>query len=237
MPFSVSEWQSDVPPNGKKRKLAITAQFRLTEAMRSSEETEENFMIPNQDADTFDSMEGRLLVAAPRMEDAQFARTVILMLQHTPAGATGIILNRPIDSSDPLPESLKELGEKLKRSKGGSPRMRIGGPLAGPLIGLCPPSVRHGEGGVYFIENEMALDQMERESKASCHFFVGHAAWGEGQLEQELSTGCWLKATVDAEFLSLDCQQMWIAALRESGRTIYREVLGIRGFPTDVSAN
>src|SRR5688572_17050369 len=48
---------------------------------------------------------GRLLVAEPMLGDPNFDRTVVLMLQHTPEGALGLVLNRPTDVpvSDALP--------------------------------------------------------------------------------------------------------------------------------------
>ena len=40
-------------------------------------------------------MRGRLLVATPDLEDPNFFRTVVLMLEHTDDGALGVVLNRP----------------------------------------------------------------------------------------------------------------------------------------------
>jgi hypothetical protein len=42
------------------------------------------------------SLAGQLLVAAPSMGDPHFERTVILIIQHSPSGALGIIINKPI---------------------------------------------------------------------------------------------------------------------------------------------
>ena len=48
-------------------------------------------MIP----DVFVSLRGRLLVATPALGDPNFDRTVVLILEHTPEGALGVVLNRP----------------------------------------------------------------------------------------------------------------------------------------------
>ena len=45
---------------------------------------------------------GRLLVATPPLEDPNFDRTVVYMLEHHLEGALGVVLNRPSD---------EELGE------------------------------------------------------------------------------------------------------------------------------
>ena len=46
-------------------------------------------------SEAFESLAGRLLVAVPGMLDPNFSRTVVLMLEHTPEGAVGLVLNRP----------------------------------------------------------------------------------------------------------------------------------------------
>src|SRR6476620_917853 len=52
------------------------------------------------------SLTGRLLVAAPGvLEDANFRRTVVLLLEHGDQGALGVVLNRASDTPvlDPFP--------------------------------------------------------------------------------------------------------------------------------------
>src|SRR5207248_1724534 len=43
-------------------------------------------------------MKGRLLIATPTLLDPNFRRTVVLLLEHTPDGAIGVVLNRPSDT-------------------------------------------------------------------------------------------------------------------------------------------
>ena len=40
------------------------------------------------------STRGRLLVATPPLEDPNFDRTVVFMLEHNDEGAIGVVLNR-----------------------------------------------------------------------------------------------------------------------------------------------
>ncbi|HAE53793.1 MAG TPA: hypothetical protein DCG25_02390 [Acidimicrobiaceae bacterium] len=44
---------------------------------------------------TIEPYRGSLLVATPQLEDPNFRRTVVLMLEHGPEGSLGVILNRP----------------------------------------------------------------------------------------------------------------------------------------------
>ena len=46
----------------------------------------------------FVSLRAQLLVATPALGDPNFDRTVVLMLEHTPEGAVGLVLNRPSDT-------------------------------------------------------------------------------------------------------------------------------------------
>ncbi|MGH2871248.1 MAG: YqgE/AlgH family protein [Solirubrobacteraceae bacterium] len=42
-----------------------------------------------------DSARGQLLIAGPRLQDPNFWRTVVLVVEHSEAGALGLVLNRP----------------------------------------------------------------------------------------------------------------------------------------------
>ena len=55
-----------------------------------------------------ESRRGRLLVAAPAMVDPSFRRAVVLMLEHSPEGALGLVLNRPtpLVAREALPRDL-----------------------------------------------------------------------------------------------------------------------------------
>ena len=44
-------------------------------------------------------IKGRLLLAAPPLEDPNFDRTVIYMLEHHDEGAVGVIINRSSDEA------------------------------------------------------------------------------------------------------------------------------------------
>src|SRR3954447_24743621 len=42
-----------------------------------------------------ESLKGKLLLASPVLEDPNFARSVVLVAEHTEEGAMGLVLNRP----------------------------------------------------------------------------------------------------------------------------------------------
>ncbi|MEM7315473.1 MAG: YqgE/AlgH family protein [Planctomycetota bacterium] len=185
------------------------------------------------------SLEGHLLIAAPRMGDSVFDRSVVLMLHHDENGAMGIILNRPMSFSGnqgqfgPV-QLLEALAQDSDR------RVQLGGPVSGPLIVLHQASESEegsARGGVFVIERREQLEQLVQQSDSSLSFFVGHAGWSAGQLEQEIANGAWLSTPAAPEFVFGDHEDMWTDAIRETGRTFYREVLNIHEFPADSSLN
>src|SRR2546427_1646009 len=84
-----------------------------------------------------DDLAPGLLIAVPQMEDPNFSRSVVLLVEHSDAGAMGIVFNRP--SEVPLSEIGKEQGLRVHPEAG---RAFIGGP-GFPQRGLLPPPRPH----------------------------------------------------------------------------------------------
>src|SRR4051794_20935059 len=71
-----------------------------------------------------DSLRGKLLLASPTMSDPNFARSVILIAEHTEEGAMGLVLNRPAETTvaDAVPD--------LAWLTAGEDTVFVGGPVA-----------------------------------------------------------------------------------------------------------
>ena len=183
------------------------------------------------------SLEGKLLIASPRMSDPRFERAVILVLHHDETSAVGVVLNRPMSAEARGPWQLLDfLASETNRS------VQIGGPVEGPIIVLHQNETADGktQGGVFVVQEQDQLKKLveqQSDSPTPLRFFIGHAGWGEGQLEDEVASGAWLTTAAAPGFVFADHDDMWLAAMRESGRSFYREVLGIQGFPADACAN
>lgn len=63
------------------------------------------------------------------------------------------------------------------------------------------------------------------------------AMWQPGQLEQELLSGLWLNAPADPQRMFGEGVPPWHELVREVGRSVYRDALGITGFPENVWLN
>ena len=77
------------------------------------------------------SLKGHFLVASPHLADANFYRSVVLMIQHDEDGAVGLVLNRPTDNT--IAEVWEMISESPCDVQG---CVSIGGPVAGPLMAL-----------------------------------------------------------------------------------------------------
>ena len=66
------------------------------------------------------SLQGHFLVASPHLPDANFYRTVVLMVQHDPNGAVGLILNRTTNST--VAELWQRVAKERALAAAGKPR-------------------------------------------------------------------------------------------------------------------
>lgn len=76
------------------------------------------------------SLRGRLLVAEPSLDDPNFHRTVVYLIEHSEGGALGVVLNRP--GSIEVREAIPTWGPYV----GGSEPVFVGGPVS-PDGAIC----------------------------------------------------------------------------------------------------
>lgn len=178
---------------------------------------------------------GQLLVASPYMVNSHFSHTVILVLQHAEEGAAGIILNRPLGPSS------KAVWEQMKlRSSVVERVVHYGGPLPAPVVALHQDEAHreafvHGE--VYLSANPNTLRQLVEQAGPCCRFFVGHAGWGQGQLERELRQGAWMLLPATPAAVFGNEAALWQNAVRAVGRSVLASAIDARRFPPDPGCN
>jgi putative transcriptional regulator len=164
-------------------------------------------------------MKGRLLVASPILGDPNFARSVVLLLEHGDDGAAGVVLNRPTDMA--LLNHLPGWDERAAAPG----VIFVGGPVQ-PTGVICL-GLRDGEvGPVDPEEPDVAVDQIR--------VFAGHAGWGPGQLEGEVDEGAWFVVdALPADAMSSRPNDLWRAVLRrQPGRLRL-----FADYPDDITAN
>ena len=100
------------------------------------------------------SLAGQILIASPTLRDPRFDHAVILMVRHSPGGALGIVLNRPLGER-PLASLLDDIGEK-NSAAAGSLRIFYGGPVQ-PEIGFVVHSTDYHRPETIEIDGRVAM--------------------------------------------------------------------------------
>ncbi|MBM3674114.1 MAG: YqgE/AlgH family protein [Actinobacteria bacterium] len=175
------------------------------------------------------STRGRLLVATPDLADPNFARTVVLMLEHTEEAALGLVLNRPRELR--VADALPAWGDVCSAPA----CLFVGGPVqpdaviglartVGAAIAVEPLAGTQGEGFQPLFASMGTLD-LDRDPLAfdgldGVRVFVGYAGWGPGQLDRELHAGGWLVVdAMDDDAFTSNPAELWREVLaRQPGR-------------------
>jgi putative transcriptional regulator len=137
-----------------------------------------------------DSHRGQLLIAGPGLMDANFFRTVVLVIEHGEEGALGLVLNRPSETT--VGEAVSELEQLLDLND----RLFIGGPVQpSALIVLGEFEDATDAALIAFDDVGVLATNASDEGPAGLRrsrAFVGHSGWGPGQLDAELERGDWI---------------------------------------------
>ncbi len=142
---------------------------------------------------------GKFLVAGKNIKDPRFAETVILLVDYSPDGAMGLIINRPTEVR--LSAAFPEM-EELKQRKD---TIYIGGPVGVERMfllihsaGVAKESLRVFD-DVSISSSEKVLRQMAAgNSVRKFRVYAGYAGWSPQQLDQEVMRGDWHVLNADS---------------------------------------
>jgi putative transcriptional regulator len=181
------------------------------------------------------SLAGSLLVASPTLDDPNFTRSVILMLDHDGDGALGVILNRPseISACDALPGWAQVASEPAVVHMGGPVTPQVVVCLGRARSGVTPTGWTSLAGRIGAVDLDRSPDDLAG-SLDGLRFFAGYAGWGAGQLETELRLGGWIvvPAEPDDAFTSSP-ETLWSRVLRRQGG----ELAMLHTMPIDPTQN
>jgi len=164
------------------------------------------------------SLKGQLILDQGKLHGSFFHRTVILVCEHDPEGAFGLILNRtaPNKVGDAL---VANLPERIKQE-----RLYLGGPVQPqalsylhkgnfvPDANVLPNlSLGHSLDTLLDLADSFSPDQQFK-------IFAGYAGWSPGQLEDEMKRDTWMihPASVELVFHP-EPAKLWPSILREKG--------------------
>ena len=180
------------------------------------------------------SLKGHLLLASPDLLDPNFARSILLMIDHDREHASGVILNRPT-SATIADISEQVFDEPLDWDK----PLHLGGPVVGPLMVIHTDgdlSDREVLPGIYSTIDADRVRILLTNRAEPTLIVANYAGWGPGQLEAEIKEGSWrLVAAEPGRVFGLDDDD-WEAIVREIDANQIPRILGI-DLPADPSLN
>ncbi len=179
---------------------------------------------------------GRLLLATPPLEDPNFDRAVVYVLEHHDEGALGLIINRPMD------EQLAEPLDAWAEFQSNPSLVFSGGPVeTDALIALARTTGEVAdEEHLAPLTGEIASADLSADpvllhgSIAALRVFRGYSGWGPGQLEDEIEAGAWLVLDPEPDDLFTDEPgELWRKVLRrQRGRLAW-----LADAPDDLNLN
>jgi putative transcriptional regulator len=169
------------------------------------------------------------LVASPALNDPNFRSALVLMAEHSPEGAFGLVVNRPSPLSvrDLLTTVSEELGDAAAKVGRDGGQVLFGGPVDPERLwilhrpGSAPPE-DDGERlapGVALGGSRALLERLARTPDAGPFLLVlGYAGWGPLQLEAEVTQGSWIPLALEGDLaLDLPLEERWEEAVRRLG--------------------
>ena len=164
-----------------------------------------------------------LLLAMPQLQDPNFSRAVVLMIEHSAQGSFGLVINHP------SPIKASELLDSLEMSWGGGDDAVVwaGGPVS-PSTGWVlhePIGVAQPGQGTIAITSSILLSTSPDRLRAiatqpprNIRLLLGYSGWGPGQLEAEMARGAWLHASADPKLVfDTPPDDIWEIALESLG--------------------
>ncbi len=169
---------------------------------------------------------GKLLIAMPGMGDARFEHSVVAICAHSPEGAMGLIVNKPLPKPG-MGDLLGQLGIQMAASdRPDRAPILFGGPVeTGRGFVLHSPEWRGGEHAMKVSEGlamtatrDILEDIAAGMGPEQAVLALGYAGWGPGQLEAEILDNGWLISEGDPGLaLDGDHATKWTRALAGMG--------------------
>lgn len=161
---------------------------------------------------------GQILLSEPFMIDPYFRRAVVLLCEHHEQGSLGFILNKSIDI---------QVNDLISDFPAFEAEVFYGGPVQTDTLhyihnvgDLLDDSLQVSN-GVWWggdFDKLKVLITTDLIKPENIRFFVGYSGWSSGQLGEEMETGSWMTAPMDANYLfKTKPQEMWSKVMYNKG--------------------
>lgn len=157
------------------------------------------------------NLTNHFLIAMPGLQDEVFSRSVVYVCEHSERGALGLVINKPGDMD--LQRLFEKVELPLRRQdlfhqpvlQGGPVQTERGFVLHEPIFAAADKpaesvyaSTMAIPGGLEMTTSKDVLEALSTGAgPRRVLVSLGYAAWGEGQLESELSENSWLTVAAD----------------------------------------
>jgi putative transcriptional regulator len=161
-------------------------------------------------------LKGQLLIAGGGLFDPNFRQTVVLIVEHGPTGAVGIVLNRPARVE------VAEAAPALSRLVTPSESLFLGGPVEPRAAVVLAELAEEGAAELTVFDSVCLLtegvEERSRDEVLRARVYAGYAGWGPGQIEAELEGSSWIvQPAAAADVFTADPQRQWADLLRRKG--------------------
>jgi putative transcriptional regulator len=158
------------------------------------------------------SLKGKLLIAMPSMEDSTFSRSVVFLCAHSPEGAMGLIINKPMpglnfmELADRLDfsqttETLRDQLEQTPILMGGPVEQHRGFVLHSPDYANDDNSLDVMSDYKLTATIDILQDMAKGQGPVQRVLALGYSGWSPGQLENEILHNGWLHCDADADLV------------------------------------
>ena len=152
---------------------------------------------------------GKVLISEPFLRDANFTRSVVLLIDHGTKGSVGIIMNKP--SKLIVNDIVKEFKylDNIPLFKGG--------PVSTDTLFYLPIG-----DGIYLNGDFNAIKRYILQGnpiEGKIRFFLGYAGWDTDQLQNEIEENTWIIGNADmANLVNNQIQDLWKTSLEKLGK-------------------
>ncbi|WHQ46810.1 MAG: YqgE/AlgH family protein [Candidatus Midichloria sp.] len=203
---------------------------------------------------TFQSLEGKILVASPHINDQNFEQSLVYVCVHDENGAVGIIINQRIgkiaevdlnnyikDFQNLVVKKNKFTNQQMEKLHSSSKKKNypvlFGGPVYSDKIVVLSLAKEQEKS---FAENQhitlytdivsFLKEYIAGKNHSKLLFAKGVAAWSQSQLEEEVSENHWfvVPASVDLLF-SQRSKSKWGDIIKKFGIENYHNLVGYSG--------
>jgi putative transcriptional regulator len=152
------------------------------------------------------NLTNHFLLAMPGLQDGQFGGAVVFIAEHSPKGALGVVINRPMELD--LSQLFERIDLRLEIAPLSSSPVFFGGPVQTDRGFVLHQPVGNWSSTVT-VSPQVGLttsrDVLEAVARGQgpdrLLVSLGYAGWGPGQLEDEIARNAWLTVEADPELI------------------------------------